>query len=215
MGGRGDNPVSSAAFLASTDVVDWYHADVRTLAWCLSGGERDVVVVARRCFEWVRDEVRHSVDAGDETVTCAASEVLTHRTGFCYAKSHLLAALLRANGIAAGFCYQRLSIDGVGPPFCLHGLNAVLLPDQGWYRVDARGNRPRGNKPGVDAQFSPPLERFAFRPVVSGEETLSAILPEPLSSVVGTLRAYSSVPLVAANLPDLEGALTQFVRVSG
>ena len=94
MGGRVDNPAFSVAFLASTDVVDWYHADVRTLAWCLAGGERDAIEIARRCYEWVRDEVRHSLDAGDVTVTCSASEVLAHRTGFCYAKGHLLAALL-------------------------------------------------------------------------------------------------------------------------
>lgn len=68
--------------------------------------------------------------------------MLRHRTGFCYAKSHLLAALLRANGIAAGLCYQRLSVNGGGTPYCLHGLNAVFLKDFGWYRVDARGNKP-------------------------------------------------------------------------
>nr|WP_269749949.1 transglutaminase family protein [Polyangium fumosum] len=81
-------------------------------------------------------------------LTCTASEVLRHRTGFCYAKSHLLAALLRANGLPAGFCYQRLAH---GSGYCLHGFNAVELPGIGWYRIDARGN-----KPGIDAAFDPP-----------------------------------------------------------
>jgi transglutaminase-like putative cysteine protease len=197
VGGRGDNPGCSAAFLASTEVVDWFHADVRTLAWCLAGGERDAVEVARRCFEWVRDEVRHSVDAGDSIVTCSASEVLQQRTGFCYAKSHLLAALLRANGISAGFCYQRLSFDGVGPPFCLHGLNAVLLPEHGWYRIDARGN-----KPGVDAQFKPPVEQLAFVPLLDGERNFATIHAEPLPIVVDTLRRGVTVGEVCARLPD-------------
>ena len=197
MGANFHNPAVSADFLASTDVVDWYHADVRTLAWCLAGGVDDPVEVARRCFDWVRDEIRHSVDFGDTTVTCTASEVLTHRTGFCYAKSHLLAALLRANGIPAGFCYQRLSIDGVGPPFSLHGLNAVHLPAFGWYRID-----PRGDKPGVDALFSPPQERLAFPTELSGEATLPEIWPEPLPVVIKTLRRHRSVGDVCANLPD-------------
>ena len=35
---------------------------------------------------------------------------------------------------------DRRSIDDVGPPYCLHGLNAVFLPEHGWYRVDPRGN---------------------------------------------------------------------------
>jgi transglutaminase-like putative cysteine protease len=209
VGGRVDNPAFSAAFLASTDVVDWYHADVRTLAWCLAGGEQDAVEIARRCFEWVRDEVRHSLDAGDTTVTCAASDVLAQRTGFCYAKSHLLAALLRANGIAAGFCYQRLSIDGLGPPFCLHGLNAVLLPAHGWYRVDARGNRPdaRGNKSGVDARFTPMAERLAFSTQLDGELLLPEIHAEPLPQVVALLRRHATVAEAAENLPDVENVL--------
>jgi transglutaminase-like putative cysteine protease len=216
VGGRVDNPAFSVAFLASTDVVDWYHADVRTLAWCLAGGERDAVEIARRCFEWVRDEVRHSLDAGDTAVTCAASDVLAQRTGFCYAKSHLLAALLRANGIAAGFCYQRLSFDGVGPPFCLHGLNAVLLPAHGWYRVDARGNRPaargnqldaRGNKPPVDAHFTPMAERLAFSTQLDGELLLPEIHVEPLPQVVEVLRRHATVAEVAENLPDVESVL--------
>ena len=36
-------------------------------------------------------------------------------------------------------------------PYSLHGLNAVHLPDFGWYRIDARGNRT-----GIHAQFDPP-----------------------------------------------------------
>lgn len=210
VGGRFNNPaqlhthdaVQSAAFLASTEVVDWYHADVRTLAWCLAGGERDAVEVARRCFEWVRDEVRHSVDAGDSIVTCSASEVLHQRTGFCYAKSHLLAALLRANGIPAGFCYQRLSFDSVGPPFCLHGLNAVLLPKHGWFRMDARGN-----KPGVEARFTPPSEQLAFSPQLEGEWLFPEIHAEPLPQVVESLRRHATVAEVAADLPDTQCVL--------
>lgn len=186
----------------STDVVDWYHSNVRTLAWCLAGGEQDAAEVARRCFEWVRDEIRHSMDAGDEVVTCAASEVLAYGTGFCYAKSHLLAALLRANGIPAGFCYQRLSIDGAGSPFCLHGFNAVLLPLHGWYRADARGNKVCADGSRVDAQFTPNVERLAFPIQFAGEATFPEIHAEPLPVVVETLRRHATVSDVYANLPD-------------
>jgi hypothetical protein len=200
VGAHFHNPAVSADFLASTLVVDWYHADVRTLAWYLAGGVTDHAEVAQRCFEWVRDEIRHSVDCGDTTVTCAASEVLLHRTGFCYAKSHLLAALLRANGIPAGFCYQRLSIDGVGPPFCLLGLNAVLLPAHGWYRID-----PRGNKADIDAQFCPPDEQLAFEAHLSGETALSEVHAEPLPVVVESLRRSATVAEVSKNLPDWSG----------
>jgi transglutaminase-like putative cysteine protease len=190
-------------FLDSTDVVDWFHQDVRAQAWLLAAGLSDPVDIARRCFEWVRDEVQHSVDFGRCEVTCAASEVLAARTGFCYAKSHLLAALLRANGIPAGFCYQRLSIDGRGAPFSLHGLNAVLLPEVGWYRIDARGNRAGESGFSVDAQFSPPVERLAFPIEHGGEADLPEIWPEPLGVVIAALRNHATVGALYDNLPDL------------
>lgn len=119
-------------------------------------------------------------------------------TGYCYAKSHLLAALLRANGIPAGLCYQRLSVDGEGAPFCLHGLNAVYLDGYGWYRIDARGN-----KPGVDAQFVPPVERLAFALELLGEADLPGIHAEPLPQVVDVLTRCATVQQVYEQLPDL------------
>nr|WP_236618792.1 transglutaminase-like domain-containing protein [Acaryochloris sp. CCMEE 5410] len=122
-------------------------------------------------------------------VTCRASDVLKHKTGYCFAKSHLLAALPRANHIPAGFCYQRLSIDDQGAPYSLHGFNAIYLPNIGWYRVDARGN-----KPGVDAQFMPPQERLAYRLQFAGEADFPAVLAEPLPMVVSALR-WSSTDL--------------------
>jgi transglutaminase-like putative cysteine protease len=188
-------------YLALTEVVDWDHPDVRQLADDLADGESDSVAIARKCFEWVRDEIQHCMDFGRAELTCNASEVLAHRTGFCYAKSHLLAALLRANKIPAGFCYQRLSIDGIGPPLSLHGLNAVWLSDFGWYRIDARGN-----KVGVDAQFSPPVERLAFPIDFPDECDLPGVLSEPLPVVVEALKRYDTAGELAKNLPDFTPA---------
>ncbi len=157
----------------------------------------DPVVVAARCFGWVRDKIKHSHDHGLHVVTCAASEVLKEGSGYCYAKSHLLAALLRANGIPAGLCYQRLSRDDDGAPYCLHGLNAVLLPGTGWYRID-----PRGNRLGIDAQFTPPVERLAFPITHPGESDLPGIWTDPLSVVVEALRRHSTVEALWDHLPD-------------
>ena len=155
--------------------------------------------IARSCFEFVRDEIKHSKDYQLNPVTCKASAVLLYKTGYCYSKSHLLAALLRANGIPAGICYQRLTIDDNRPPFCIHALNAVYLPLIGWYRIDARGN-----KPGVDAQFIPPIEKLAFPIMVEGEADLPGIWHEPLPQVIKVLRSSKSFQEVADNLPDIE-----------
>ena len=123
--------------------------------------------------------------------------MLENRTGFCYAKSHILTALLRANGIMAGLCYQRLAFDSAGQPFGLHGLNAVYLPAHGWYRIDARGN-----KQGVDARFEPPVEYLAYTPKEPGEGDLPGIFAEPLPEVVDVLLRCRTWDEVLRYLPD-------------
>ncbi len=184
-------------FLRSTEIVDWQDPSVVVKGRELASGAASESEIARRCFEWVRDEIQHSSDFRRNPVTCVASDVLKEGTGYCYAKSHLLAALLRANNIPAGFCYQRLSIDDTGAPYSLHGLNAVYLPEFGWYRIDARGN-----KPGVNAQFEPPLEQLAFRLNFPEERVFPEILPDPLPVVVNALRAHATWDEMLANLPD-------------
>lgn len=184
-------------FLAATDVVDFDDPVVAAHARSLGGG--DVHATVARCFEWVRDEVRHSIDHPTETITCRASDVLRHRTGLCYAKSHLLVALLRHNRVPSGFVYQRLTVDGPKPPFCLHGLVAVRLPDIGFFRVD-----PRGNRPGIDARFAPPVEHLAFTNDHPGEQLFPEVLAEPLPVVVSALRAHTRMSMLVAALPDAE-----------
>ena len=149
--------MSLQRYLTPSKYIDFDAPAVAEKAASLAGGVSSEIEVAQRCFEFVRDHIKHSGDFNLNPVTCHASEVLLHGTGFCYAKSHLLAALLRANAIPAGLCYQRISAGDAGPPYCLHGLNAVYLATHGWYRVDARGN-----KPGVVAEFCPPKEVLAF-----------------------------------------------------
>jgi transglutaminase-like putative cysteine protease len=126
------------AYLQASEIIDHQHPEILALAQQIANNHPTSKAIAKACSEWGRDEIRHSYDYQMNSVTCRASAVLQHRTGYCYAKSHLLAALLRANGIPAGFCYQRLSVDDQGAPYSLHGFNAVYLPEFGWYRIDAR-----------------------------------------------------------------------------
>jgi transglutaminase-like putative cysteine protease len=187
-------------YLASSDFVDWNHPAVAEKASELAQGcAADPIETAKRCFEFVRDQIRHSWDFRVNPITCKASDVLLHTTGYCFAKSHLLAALLRANGIPAGLCYQRLRLEPGKALYTLHGLNAVHLPVHGWYRVD-----PRGNKPGVQAEFCPPVEKLAFSIVEQGEADFREIWPEPLPVVVRTLSENATCDQVFRNLPDID-----------
>ena len=182
-------------FLESSKYLDWENPAILKLAHKLS--EKNEIATAKNCYEWVRDNIKHSWDYKLDPVTCKASDVLKHGTGYCFAKSHLLAALLRANKIPAGLCYQRLSINEDGAPYSLHGLNAVYLKDFGWYRIDARGN-----KQGVNAQFLPPTEQLAFPVIDDHEQDFPDILAEPIDVVVRALTSNQTVKDVFENLPD-------------
>ncbi|MEI8210176.1 MAG: transglutaminase family protein [Methylococcales bacterium] len=186
-------------YLACSEYIDWKHPLIIAKAAELSEACLSEESIAKRCFEFVRDAIKHSWDYRLNPVTCIASDVLINRTGYCYAKSHLLAALLRANAIPAGLCYQRLTIETDGPPHCLHGLNAVYLKQYGWYRVDARGN-----KPGVAAEFCPPVEKLAFPIVDALERDFQEIWAEPLPVVIKALTENKTVEQVFDNLPDIE-----------
>ena len=206
-------PEDLEPFLAVSKDIDWQQPEILQLAKQLAEGTDNKTEIVKKCFEYVRDQIKHSWDFQLNPVTCKASDVLKHGTGYCYAKSHLLAALLRANAIPAGLCYQRLTISHQQPPFCFHGLNAVYLEQCGWYRLDARGNRVEQldlGKEGVDAQFCPPKEQLAYSIVTEGEADLPGVYPEPLPQVIYALETYDTVQMVAENLPDIELAEVGF-----
>ena len=186
-------------YLKNTDIIDFAHSSVATLAAKLAQGSEHDIEIAQKCFIYVRDKIHHSGDYKDDITTYKASDVLRYKTGWCYSKSILLAALLRANNIPTGFCYQRLSCsEYVKDVYCLHGLNAIYLKDFGWYRVDARGN-----KEGVNAGFNPPYEQLAFE-LKENEYDLEEIYENPLLEVLEALKAFSSYDEMIHNFPDIK-----------
>lgn len=193
-------------FLKSSEYIDWNEPSVLKKAKEISQGLSNEVEIVKGCFEFVRDEIKHSHDFSINPVTAKASDVLKYKTGYCYSKSHLLAALLRANEIPAALCYQRLSVDGDGEPFCLHGLNAVKIKNYGWYRIDARGN-----KTNVNAQFAPPKEQLACKEEFEGEFPLEGLYSEPLNEVIEVLTKYSTEAEVWNHLPDVNPASNKAV----
>lgn len=184
-----------ADYLVDDEVVDFRSPAVEAVMqelWALHGEG-----YPRAAFEWVRDAVTHSMDAGDRRVTWRASDVVSQGTGLCYAKSHLLVALLRAKGIPAGLCYQRLA-DGAGG-FVLHGLVGVWAAEEGrWARVD-----PRGDKPGVLTEYSLGEERIAFAvDAGAGEVDYPTVYASGHPVVVDVLKKSSDcVVLCAGGLP--------------
>ena len=177
-----------SAYLAADEVIDHGHPLVRETAARLARDAVDSYAYARLAFEFVRDTIPHSQDSGGLRVTWRASDVLEQGTGICYAKAHALAALLRAEDIPTALCYQKFDV--------VHGLVAVRF-NGAWHRQD-----PRGNKPGVDAQFSLEGERLAFTPdPESNEMDYPVLYAEPHPAVLGALRAAPARPYLWKTLP--------------
>ena len=173
------------AFLKPTPWIDFDGPEIQAHLAAHPADVRPEEAIIRDTFEFVRDRIAHSWDIGSRRVTGPASEVLRFGEGICYAKAHLLAALLRGRGIPSGLCYHRLTLgDTPETGHCLHALNTVYVHSrQKWIRLDARGN-----KPGVDAQFSLDKERLAFavRPEC-GEIDYGVNLAEPPAIIRRTL----------------------------
>ena len=187
-------------YLESTNIVDFAETpEILHLANDIAVQSKDEISLIKAAFEYVRDNINHSADIQGKTVTCKASEVLHAKEGICYAKAHLLAAILRTNHVPTGLCYQRIILDDASAPYLvLHGFNAVYVKSiKKWIRLDARGN-----KTGVNAQFSLEKEQLAF-PVRAcmGEEDIPIIFAYPDTNIVNALEKYKQLNLLWDNLP--------------
>ena len=172
-------------YLKKSEVIDFDNRLIVDRCLELQKGTGDEISLIKKVYEFVRDEIHHTGDIGEMSVTCKASEVLEAGHGICCAKAHLFAAMLRYFGVPAGFCYQKLSSSRDINIKFLHGLNAVYLKDlDKWIRLDARGN-----KPGRDAQFSIYEEKISKKVNKGlGEEDSPVIFAEPNPTVIEILK---------------------------
>ncbi len=187
-------------YLLELDMVDYNHPLIRTKVSEIFSGLFNEIEIIKAAFEYVRDNIAHSFDIQGSRVTCKASEVLYFEEGICYAKSNLLAAILRSQGIPTGFCYQRLTKgDTPDTGYCIHALNAVYLKTlQRWIRLDARGNKAE-----VNSQFSIDEERLAF-PIRKEYDEIDypVIYTEPNANTITALKQNSDCQMLYNNLPD-------------
>lgn len=97
-------------YLSVSKYINWKDNSILSKADEFKLKYADEVFLIKVIYEFVRDEIKHSWDVQDKRVTKSATEVLEQGVGICWAKANLLAALLRACGILAVICYQRLTL---------------------------------------------------------------------------------------------------------
>ena len=186
-------------YLKCDNVIDYDNKSIVELADTLFKNANNKLDFIKTAYEFVRDNIAHSADINEDIITCTASEVLKAGHGICFAKSHLLAGLLRCKSVPTGFCYQKLILDDETEPVLVyHGLNGVHIKDyKKWIRLDARGN-----KTGVNAQFSIETEKLAF-PIRSemGETDNFIVYPNPDIRILEKLRKCKTRTELWNNLP--------------
>ena len=186
-------------FLQEHKCIDFSAPNIQEKVATLFAGLQGNILKARAAFEFVRDEIPHSFDIGADIITVKASDVLQYQTGICHAKANLLAALLRSQDIPAGLCFQRLTLaDDDLKGYVVHCYNAIYL-DGRWVKVDARGN-----KPGIDAQFSTdvPVLAFPCRPEYD-EYFWPGIYTAPHQETMQMLERATCLQDVLDNIPDM------------
>jgi transglutaminase-like putative cysteine protease len=187
-------------YLEDTITIDWQTPVMMSTAKTLLTGFAEPKDRVRRLFEFVRDEIDHSLDIETEMQTCRSSEVLEEKTGLCYAKSHLLAGFLRYAGFPTGFCYVRIMDDDRPGRFVLHGFNAVYwVSTSSWIYLDARGNRD-----GIETEcrFEAPWSLAYWPDLQVGECFLPFIYKRPGKRIIDLLERAPSLDAVRNSLPD-------------
>lgn len=179
-------------FLRPSEIVDFEKKIIKNKASELTKKVKNPIKKTKIIYEFVRDEINHSMDIGSDNVTFRASDVLKEGHGLCFAKSNLLTALLRCENIPAGFCYQKLS-DGHST--ILHGLNGVYITEK-WVRLDARGNNKE-----VNAKFSINEEFLAFNPQNEhGEKDYMCIYSKPCNLIINVFENNFEVKDILENI---------------
>ncbi len=164
------------AYLKPSAYLDYLDPQIQAVILSLNQKASTEVDRIRAAFEFVRDEIGHSFDIQNREVT-------------------------RGMNIPSGISYQNLTLyekpeDG----YCIHALNTVYLKDlDKWIRLDARGN-----KEGINAQFSIEEEKLAF-PIREqyGEWDYLTNYDEPHPEIISTLEKHNDcIEMYQMGLPE-------------
>lgn len=188
----------STDFLAADEYVDYDSPVIAKKAGDLFSGLSSDVARTEAAFNFVRDEILHIFDTGEDIITVKASDVLTKGRGICHTKSILLAAFLRYVKIPSGFCFERITLaDDDSEGYCVHCFNAAFVNGR-WVFLDTGVN-----KYGINAEFSPDRPVFAFIPRPQYDEYFwNGIHARPQHATMLMLENAKTREDIFNNIPD-------------
>lgn len=182
-------------YLERSDFINYDDCEIINISNMLAEKSSNEIDLIKNVYEYVRDEIHHTMDIQQNEIVSTAAQVLEKQHGICFAKSFLLAAMLRYLKIPTGLCYQKLWDSR----YFLHGLNAVYIKQiDKWIRLDARGN-----KSGINAQFDIEIEKVCYKPKrFLGELDYPTVYYKPPQRVIETFTTKQSFKDFIKNLPE-------------
>ena len=181
-------------YLKADEIINYHNDSITSLADSLYKTTESKVSYIEKAYEYVRDNIPHSSDAGKENIPFTAQEVLKEKHGICFAKAHLLVALLRCKAIPSGFCYQKVILFEEQPnKLAYHGLVGVYLEKLNkWIRLD----------PGEGGQFLVDAEQLVFQVREElGEIDSFVVYPVPDVKILEKMRNNKTLAGLLADLP--------------
>lgn len=154
----------------------------------------------RLAYEFVKDEIEDPADNGETCITVTASEVLSCGCGISHAKANLFAALLRSQGIPAGFTYRNLlqhAGKGKNTKHFVYALSTAYLNGK-WYILDVSGS-----KLGQATHFDLDHPTFTFSVDPSkGEYYYDGIFEKPYQTAMDRLEKAQDMTEFLNDYPD-------------
>ncbi|MFO1519523.1 MAG: transglutaminase family protein [bacterium] len=155
--------VPDPVYLLPTPLCDFEEAGLRHFREKIFKEAKDSAQIADRAYAFIRQKIPYAFDAWEVT----ASETLAKKSGMCFNKTNLMAALLRSAGVPAAYAMFWIRKDGflftsdpkmfekIQPETVHVYCEAYLGPKLGWRRYVETS---------LDEKLKKVLEKDGYRP---------------------------------------------------
>jgi len=197
-----------------TDLINSENVIIKQKAEEIIGDEDDLYEVVYKLSDWIKNNIKYSLETLTEELTQDSVWVLENEKGVCDELTVLFIAMLRSQGIPAKFI-SGLSYTNIIPGFGNHAWSEVYFPGKGWVAfdvtygqngyVDATHIKMKGSSnakdPSINYKWSPGGKNIDVIPlnisttILSAENKLPPYIKINLNTLKNQIKSGSYLPL--------------------